>query len=458
MARRERGPAAGTVAQRLARFAIQLELESVPSATLDKARLCLLDGLGAMLAGSRTETGAIARGLVDEVGGLPQASVLGSGLRTSAAWAALANGMQAHSLEVDDGHRYAIGLHNAATTLPAALAAAEWRGSSGREFLTALIAGYEVASRIGRAINPSHRYLGFHSTGTVGCFGATTAAARLLGLDAAQTARALGIAGSLAGGIFEFLSDGSTVKHLHAGAAAQHGVVAALLAARGLTGPLSVIEGAEGFLHAFARDADASSISTDLGQRWELDNVYFKLYAACAHCFAPIDAALELRDELRGRSVRRVVVETYRAAALLDHSVVATRQEAKFSVPYCVAAALTLGQATEEAFEPAALADPRIASLARRVEVVEAEHLTADFPRTRAAKLCLELEGGDQLTRQVDVPRGMPEGPVVGADVVRKFEALVRGPIGAERAAALIAASQQADGSPILELISLARD
>jgi 2-methylcitrate dehydratase PrpD len=445
----ERSP---VLAETLADFIVGLDLADVPSRIVERAKLCLLDGLGAMLAGSRSETGAIARGLVDEVGGPPQAGVVGSGLRTSAPWAALANGMQTHALEVDDGHRYAVGLHNGATTLPAALAAAEQYGADGRELLAAVIIGYQVAGRIGTAINPSHRYLGFHSTGTVGCFGAAAAAARLLKLDREQAARALGIAGSQAGGIFECLADGSTVKHLHAGAAAQHGVLAALLAAHGLTGPKTVLEGKEGFLHAFAREADPAGIAVDLYDRWELDNVFFKLHAACAHCFAPIDAALEIHAELNGRAVRRIEVVTYRAAALLNHQVVSTRQEAKFSIPYCVGAALTLGRVSEETFEPWALAEPAIASAAARVQVREDPHLTADFPNTRAAVLRVELADGAALERRIDVPRGMPDNPARAEDVVGKFQALVRPEFGEERAGAIVAATQAVDRKALAEL------
>jgi 2-methylcitrate dehydratase PrpD len=444
------------IAERLARFIVELELDRVPGRVVEQAKLCLLDGLGAMLAGSNTESGAIARGLVEEVGGEPQAAVVGSRLRTSAPWAALANGIQAHALEVDDGHRYAIGLHSGATTLPAALAAAERCNSDGRELLAALIAGYQVAGRIGTAINPGHRYLGFHSTGTVGCFGAAAAAARLLKLNVEQTRCTLGIAGSQAGGVFEFLADGSTVKHLHAGGAAQRGILAALLAERGLGGPKTILEGREGFLHAFAREVDVESITSELDERWELDSVFFKLHAACAHCFAPIDAALELRGELNGRAVRRIEVRTYRTAAALDQHAVSTRQQAKFSIPYCVAAALVLGRATEEAFEPAALVNPTISDLATRVEVQEGLELSADFPQTRAAEVRLKLVGGAVLERRVDVPRGMPENPAEPAELRAKFRALADPVVGPERAAAIVQAVGEVESRSVGELVNLA--
>jgi 2-methylcitrate dehydratase PrpD len=446
------------LAEGLASFAIGFDLADLPSRLVERARLCLLDGLGAILAGSRTETGATARALVEEVGGPPQARVLGSDLRTAAPWAALANGLQAHALEVDDGHRTAIGLHSAAVVLSAALAVAERRGSTGAELLAALVVGYQVAGRIGAAINPGHRYLGFHTTGTVGPFGAAAAAARLLGLDVARTTRALGLAGSLAGGVFEFLSDGSTVKHLHGGAAAQHGVLAALLAERGLTGPTTVLEGPEGFLHAYARDVDidVASIVAELDSRWELDSVFFKLHAACAHCFAPIDAALELRQALAGRSVRAGLVRTYRASALLDHQVVTTRQEAKFSIPYCVAAALVLGRATEDAFDGRHLADSALADLASRIAVEESAELTADFPRTRAADLRLELVDGTVLERRIDVPRGMPEYPAEPADLLGKFRALVGPILGSDRTDALVAAVGNIESLPVAALVALA--
>jgi 2-methylcitrate dehydratase PrpD len=294
-----------------------------------------------------------------------------------------------------------------------------------------------VAGRIGTAINPRHRQLGFHTTGTVGVFGAAAACARLRGLSVEQTARALGIAGSGAGGIFEFLSDGSTSKHFHAGHAALAGLLAVDLAAGGLTGPLAIFEGDEGFLRVYGQQTDHTSLLADLGQRFELANVYFKLHAACAHCFSPIDAVLTLRQQVAAPEVERIVVGTYHAAAILDTPQPRTRAAAKFSIPYCVAAAWLEGRVSEQLFDSAYLEDPTLQALAARVEVREDPALEADFPATRAARVEATLRDGRRLERIVDLPDGMPERPASPAALEVKFSGLAEPILGPPAAAAL---------------------
>ena len=445
-----------TIAEGLGEFVVELRWSELPDEVRARARLCLLDMLGATLAGAQTPTGELGAALARRYGGPAEAQLIGQLVRAAAPWAALANGLACHSLELDDGHRYAIGLHNAATTLPAALAAAEAGGASLEALLAALVVGYEVASRIGTAIGPRHRQLGFHSTGTVGVFGAAAASARLRGLTAEQTARAFGIAGSGAGGIFEFLSDGSTSKHFHAGHAALTGLLAADLAAGGLTGPLSILEGREGFLRIYGGEARSESILAGLGERFELPNVYFKLHAACAHCFSPIDAALELRERAAADEVERVVVSTYHAGAILDAPQPRTRPAAKFSIPYCVAAAWVHGRVSEQLFEPEFLADPAVQGLAARVEVREDPALEADFPRTRAARLEAVLRDGRRLERLVELPAGMPERPASPEALREKFQGLAEPIVGPAASSALLALALEGGPQPAAELLALA--
>jgi 2-methylcitrate dehydratase PrpD len=398
--------------------------------------------LGATLAGASTPTADLGAALAARYGAADTAQLVGRPRRTSALFAAFANGMTCHALELDDGHRYAVGLHNACTTTPAALACAEEAQADLEALLAAIVLGYEVAGRVGTAVNPAHRRKGFHSTGTIGVFGAAAAAAYLRRLPAEQLARALGIAGSAAGGIFEFVSDGSTSKHFHGGHAAMAGVLATDLAAGGLTGPLSIFEGEEGFCHAYADEVDTRAITADLGSRFNLEDVYFKLHAACAHIFSPIDAVLDLRAEVGDEAeIEQVTVRTYHAGAILDEPRPQTKAAAKFSIPYCVAAAWQYGRVSEEVFGERHLADPALQALAARVAVVEDPALEADFPRTRAARLAVLLRDGRRLERYVDVPRGMPDRPVTEQDLLDKFLGLatpVLGPAAAERLAELV--------------------
>ncbi len=427
-----------TIAQEFAEFATTLSWDSLPEAVQRTARLCLLDMLGATLAGSETPTAALGADLAARYGGNPVAQLIGRRQRASAPLAAMVNGMACHSLELDDGHRYGVGLHNGCTTIPAALAVAEEEDASLERLLVAVVVGYEVAGRLGTAMSPAHRQAGFHATGTIGPFGAAAASALLRGLDAEKVSRALGIAGSAAGGIFEFLSDGSTNKHFHSGHAAMSGVLAADLAAGGLTGPLSVLEGREGFFRAYGREVDAGAVARGLGEQFEMRHVYFKLHAACGHTFSALDAAKELRERAGPtEEVDRITVRTYRAAAILKERRPRTGMAAKFSIPYCVAAAWIHGRATEDVFGEQFLNDPAILHLAERVDTEEDAAMEADFPRTRGARLQVLMRDGRRLEARVEVPRGMPERPATEEELLAKFRGLAAPLLGPDRVEAL---------------------
>ena len=424
-----------TLLEALSGHVAEFDLERAPAETVARLKACLLDLLGCLLAGTATEPAGQVAEMVERQGGLPQASVAGRSRRVPAEWAALANGVAAHALELDDAHRFATGLHPAATVIPAALATAEMVGASGKELLQAILVGYDVAGRIGTALNPSHRYRGFHSTGTIGPFGAAAASARLLGLRPQEVVAALSLVASQGAGVFEFLVDGSTVKLLHAGWAAQKGVQAALLAQAGLSGPASALEGREGFARAYAEELSLEGVAEQLGSCFEVDRSYFKLHAACGQTFSAIDAAMALRDRL-GISGKEAAVEgtlmglqsievrTYRAAAVLDNREPTTERQARFSIPYCVGTALILGNAGLEAFGPEARNLPAIRYIASMTHVLESAPITASFPAKRTAVLEAVFSDGRRLTETVDYPRGMPENPASVEELEEKFHQL----------------------------------
>ncbi|MCF8110115.1 MAG: MmgE/PrpD family protein [Desulfobacteraceae bacterium] len=421
----------------LSDFVSRLKLDQVPGTVVEKARMCMLDYLGAVYAGVQTREAALARGFADKIGGNPQATMAGArGGKTSAPVAAMVNAVACHSLELDDAHRYATGLHPGATVIPAAMALGEHLSCSAENIWLAVIAGYEVAGRVGRAINPSHRYRGFHSTGTVASLGAAAAGAKVLGLDTKKTAWAIGISGSLAGGIFEFLREGSMNKLLHAGNAASNGITAAFMANDGFTGPTTVIEGEEGFCRAFSDEYDISKITSDIGGQYEIDATYFKPHASCGQSFGAIDAVLELRPEVEPviKDIKKVTIQTFRAAAVLNQQEPRTIREAKFSIPFVAALALRKGGASYSDFNSDTLKDPDINELARKVEVVEEKDITENFPAKRTAIVTVELNDGKVITRQVDFPRGMPENPLTKEELRSKFVSLSRGPIGPDKA------------------------
>lgn len=421
----------------LAEFVSGLAYDSLPERVKKRACECLLDLLGAVLSGLPTESSRQGVQLVRLFGGLPQATVVGRALRTSAPLAALANGISAHAQDIDDAHRFATGFHPGATVIPAALAAAELAGSCTTEFLVALVAGYEVGGKVGRAINPSHRYRGFHSTGTVGCLAAAAAVARILHLTPRETASALGIAASQAGGLFAFLRGGAQTKHFHAGHAAYAGVVSGTLASLGFMGPSAVLEGEDGFCRAYADEFREEVLTRDLGSSFEIEQTYFKPHAACGHAFSAIDAALALRAGLP-RSLDEVVqirVRTYRAAAVLTNRRPSTPHGAKFSIPYCVAVALLRGRVSLAEFQPESLADKEVIRLASRTVVEEDPAMTQAFPTVRPAVVEIILSSGARMDARVDIPRGMPENPLSPEDLEAKFAASAGPVVGADRAA-----------------------
>ena len=264
----------------LAGFAARLQFEDIPAAVADHAKLCLLDGLGVALFGAGLPWTGLVRELALAEGSSPAAAFWGTPHRGSIAQAALVNGTAGHAFEMDDIHKQSI-VHPNSLACPVAFAFAEASGGvTGRDVLTAIVAGYEVGTRVGNAATMALFLRGFHPQGTSGVFVAAATAGRMLGLPAQQMQHALGIAGSMGAGLMA-AQEGAMVKRLHAGRAAEAGVRAALLAQRGFTGILDVLEaGYGGFLSSFSSRPDAARLTAGLGSFWETAEVGFKLYRA----------------------------------------------------------------------------------------------------------------------------------------------------------------------------------
>ena len=406
----------------LVRILEQLRCEELPESVVDKAKTCCLDFLAACLSASGSRSAEIGLDVAMKMG-RGQSTLIGRKERGTVLSAALYNGLIAHAEELDDSHRYVSGLHLGAVVIPAALAVAEEQGLSGKDFIKAVVCGYEAASRICRCIDQGHRTRGFHSTGTVGPFGACAAAGAALNLDAEQLVQAIGIAGSMGAGLFAFLDDGATVKHLHTGRASLDGLLAALMAQAGLTGPRAVLEAREGFFRAYADSYDESPLLMPFEGAYEISNAYHKLHSACGHAFPAIDAALLLRKELRDpvREIASIEVRTYRAASVLENRRPLSRQEARFSIPFLVALTLTKGKAGRKELLNVDLSDPDLLDLADKVTLREDPELQSSFPRLRAGIMRLLTQDGREMIRRIDSPRGMPDNPVSFREIEDKF-------------------------------------
>jgi 2-methylcitrate dehydratase PrpD len=427
-----------------------------PPVIVDSQR-SILDWLGSALAGSVETPARLAQRVVAGLGVSNEATVFGSG-RASAAGAALANGVASHILELDDIHKGST-VHGAAPIIPAALAVAEREHADGRAFLLAVTLGYEAALRIGEAVNPSH-YRFWHPTGTAATFGAAVAAGSLMKLNASQMLDALGTAGTQAAGLWEFNADGAMSKHLHAGKAAFNGILAADLARAGFTGATRILEGERGFFRAMSESHDASRITNGLTRQWKISENCYKLHSCCGHTHTAIDLALDLRAAQKWQGaealekVANIHIQTYGPGyEIVSNQNPKSPYQAKFSIAYCVAAALLEGQAGLEQFSPErfgvdGLRHAGIRTLLARTHVTVEEDLTAKYPAAWPARLTVKLKDGAVWNGSSDYPRGNPENPVSTAELEGKFLALVSPCFGVEPARRALGAVRVLDTCP----------
>jgi 2-methylcitrate dehydratase PrpD len=405
----------------MAEFVVSAE---PPAAARERAAAAVLDTVGVTLAGATERAARSVHATITSGGG--PCVVLGTGLRTSATDAALANGTAAHALDFDDMCFVSLA-HPSAPLVPAILATSDVAGASGRAALASYVVGFEIETRLGALMNPRHYDRGWHCTSTLGVIGAAAAASRLLGLDATQAAHALGIAASAASGVKE--NFGSMVKPLHAGLAARDGVLAASLARAGLTASTRALDGPQGFLHAMDSEGeDLASAIRDLGSRWEIldTGITMKLYPSCAATHPPLDALLDLRAEegLTPESIESIDVDVDRVTpTILLYNRPTNPLEAKFSMSFCAAAALADGRVGIDTFADDRLRDPALLALMTRVNMGVDEALGRTAPPLTEARVHVRLRGGRTLVREVRGARGYPERPASAAEVEAKFMA-----------------------------------
>jgi 2-methylcitrate dehydratase PrpD len=435
-----------TLSMHLVRILEQMRCEELPEPVVEKAKTCCLDFLAACLSASGSRSAEIGLDVAMKMG-RGRSTLIGRKEKGTILSAALYNGMIAHAEELDDSHRYVSGMHLGAVVFPSALAVGEERGLSGKDFIKAVVCGYEAASRICRCIDQGHRTRGFHSTGTVGPFGACAAAGAALNLDAEQLIQAIGIAGSMGAGLFAFLDDGATVKHLHTGRASLDGLLAALMAQAGLTGPRAVLEAREGFFRAYADSYDELPLLMPFEGAYEISNAYHKLHSACGHAFPAIDAALLLRKEIRDPvgEIASIEVRTYRAGSILDKRRPLSRQEARFSIPFLVALTLIHGRAGRKELINVDLSDPELLDLTDKVILKQDPELDSSFPRLRACIVRIYTRDGREMICRIDSPRGMPDNPVSFREIEDKFITEASGPLGDRRTGLILEGVKRLD-------------
>jgi len=432
-----RSPGAGDapITAELARRAAALRYGDLPAEVRQLARQCVLDWLAVTLAGAREELSGILAAEAEEQGGKPMARLIGRHAIVPTQQAALVNGAASHALDYDDVNM-TMGGHPTVAVLPAVLALAEAHGADGAALIGAFVAGYETLCRIGALVAPGHYARGFHATATVGSFGAAAACAHLLGLDAAQTATALGIAGTQAAGLKSMF--GTMCKPLHAGKAAQNGLVAATLAARGFSSRADVLECEQGFAQTQSPDFHFEAALAEPPRGWHLRDNLFKYHAACYLTHAPIECGREIRRDhaLDPSAVREVVVRVDAGASKVCHiPAPRTGLEAKFSLRLTSAFALAgIDTASLDTYSEQNAADPTLVALRDKVKV----EFERGWPHT-LAEMKVTLADGRVIEARHD--SGIPAADLVAQQrrLEAKFMSLAEPVIRRSRAEQLVA-------------------
>lgn len=415
------------ITQELAKYAAQMRYKDLPLEVVKMAKLCILDLIGVSIIGSKFRHSKILAQYVKDIGGASESTLVGQSFKAPAPYAGFVNGAIGHALQMDDGETKSIA-HIGCEVIPAALAVAEKIGADGKSCITAIVAGYEGAIRIGGAINPSHNKRGFSPNGTVGVFGAALAAGRILELDKEQMADAIGSAAMQASGLEQFAHDGSMSKFLNTGHATQAGILAALLAQRGFTGSHEILEGHKGYCKAFSDDYDLSSIVAGFGKTYRIMDTYFKPYPTCRWTHPAIDVTLRLahEHEIQLKEVDEVVVRTYQIVKdTTNNPQPLNPTAATLSMQYSLAVAIAERQVLPEHFISERLGNKDLKDLMTSVHIVPSDEEMYDLgPTGMGAKVTIKTKRGAEYYGETQFAKGEPENPFTKEELIDKFREL----------------------------------
>ncbi|EZJ47585.1 MmgE/PrpD family protein [Escherichia coli] len=450
-----------TYSEKLSQFIYSNHFDAIPPHVISRAKIHLLDSLGVALAGTVQNNAINGRnGLHKMPNTQGKCRVWGSSYTFSPAYAALANGIAAHVLDFDDTHTDSI-THGSAVLVPLVIALTEDLNLNSREMLAAYVTGWEIAARVGLTAKGTFHKRGFHSTAIAGIFGAVSGAASLLNLSPIACAHALGLAGSQASGIAEYLTNSSSAKCFHAGWAAHSGILSAYLAEAGMTGPLSVFEGRFGLFatHGIQSEINAADVCRELGEHWEIMRVSVKPYPCCHFAHATVDCArMLIRDGIKPEEVKHIlcVVDPIASALICepidDKFSPQTPYAAKFSLPYLVASGMIDDGLSLESFSPEQLNRTDVLELARKVSYRYSEEGEIPFPAYFPGLISVTLKDGREMTKRLNVNYGNPENPMKNSDVEQKFRNNVRGILPPQATEKVIQLVADIENHPVTEL------
>lgn len=463
-----------TYSQQIAAISTKLELKDIDSRTIENAKIFMLDCLGCILSGSKIVNAERIREAVKNIQDGGECTILGTGEKTNSMMAALINGTTGHSQDYDDDHREGT-QHASVAVLPAVMSLAEKYGKSGADVLLAYIIGSDVTIRSGEAFKGTSYYAGWHLTGTCGVMGAAAGAAKILGLDEQQFVDALGIAGSAAGGLGAFNSNGSWTKRFHAGQSAMNGVLCAEMGKAGYFAPVAVYEDKDGFLNTFSFKGgsdgydpvlphgiqDGSKLIENFGKKWEMADNSIKLHSCCRFTNNFCDCAIDIHNQ-EGFDWTKVVAihaecnkftdsRLCKPEAVKRHPV--NIVNAQFSLFYEIACGLVKGRVIPESFTEEAIKDERINHLCDLITWEINPEFEAVYPDRYPAKVTVTMDDGRVYVGEVAYPKGDPEYPATKAEVVDKFRHNALNTISAEKAEKIIELVDKIETLPSIDEI-----
>jgi 2-methylcitrate dehydratase PrpD len=449
----------------LMKFVCKTRFEDLPLDVIDRAKMRILDTLGGIIFSADLPWSQITSSLMQELKSQGKSTIVRNGAKTSAPAAALINGTMGHGFELDDVHEGAQS-HPGGVVIPAALSVGEQESVDGRKFLLAVIMGYEVMCRVGMGVGAkAHMVKGFHPTGTSGNYGATAAAGKILGLSEAQLIDAMGICGSTCSGIMQFTQDstggGEMIKRLHAGWAAQSGVLAALLAQRGFRGPCDIVGGKYGFCRVFSDRPEIELTNQGLGAVYEIMNVGTKPYPCCTTMHSTVDGVASLRDEfgLKWDEIDEIRVGgSEKLIAFSSIYEIDSAMAGQYSIPYVVA--LTLVGDIKDPKNFKKISDDeqgrKLRELVGRTKLYVDEELDGLFPKIEGAKIAIRLKSGRSVSTRVLQAKGNPNNPLSPEEICEKFSIVTRDKVAQEKRQWIIDTVRQLEMVPnIAELTRL---
>ncbi len=456
--------------EKLASYFGNLTYESIPPVVIKQAKICLLDFIGISIGASLMPEAEGLGAMVKAWGDREDASVLGMGFKTSSRNAAFCNGVLSALLEVQDGLNFR-GIHIAESVPPAILAMGEWYKKDGKNLLTSLVVGYEIAGRIAEAMYPTHFARGFMPTGTVGAFGAAAGAAKLMGLGPEGIQTAMGIVVRTLPMSIEYEDNklgGYTAKFLHGAQAAKVGIEAALMAQAGITSYPEPLAGSErlkqGFCFMGADNPNLAALTEELGQLFYMPQLYFKPYPACRQTHSAIEVALKMarQNDIRPDEVEEIRVRTYKSAVMSTGqnytNPESTFISCQFSLPYVVAASIQDKRFGLDQLSPKKIADPSVHALAAKVKAIEVPEITDEFPKKTISIFEIVMKGNRVLTDRTNYAKGDPKNPMLESDFMEKFVALTASAITEETKQKMISMIMDLenlnDTSTLIKLVS----